>query len=60
MQVKCARPKCMCVVPGEKEYCSEWCRKNLRDEMVPCSCGHATCEQIYKRKVAKSTTPASA
>ena len=57
MQVKCAHPKCMCAVPEGKEFCSEWCAANARNERPPCSCGHAICEQIYKRK---PTVPGSA
>ncbi len=59
MQVKCAHSKCMCVVPGEKEFCSKWCQ-NGRDEMLPCSCGHAICQQIYERNMPKSTRVVSA
>ena len=60
MQVKCAHPKCMCAVPEGKHYCCDWCQKNARDEIPPCSCGHALCEQIYKRSAPKSTRIASA
>ncbi len=49
MQVKCAHPKCMCVVAESKPYCSGWCEENARDEVPPCGCGHPICEQIYKR-----------
>lgn len=59
MQVKCAHRKCMCVVPEGKQFCSEWCQSNARDEGPPCGCGHAICEQIYKRNVPRATAPAS-
>jgi hypothetical protein len=55
MQVKCAHAQCMCAVPEEKEYCSIWCEKNAREEAPPCSCGHAICEQIYKREASRAT-----
>jgi hypothetical protein len=60
MQVKCAHSQCMCAVPEGKEYCSTWCEKNAREESPPCSCGHAICEQIYKREAPKATIPAPA
>jgi hypothetical protein len=60
MQVKCAHPKCMCAVPEGKKYCNEWCEDNARDEMPPCSCGHAICEQIYRREMPKAVERTSA
>ncbi len=60
MQVKCAHSQCMCAVPEGKEYCSTWCEKNAREETPPCSCGHAICEQIYRREAPKATASPSA
>ncbi len=41
---KCAHQKCVCMVTGEKRFCSHYCEDaNDSDPTSECTCGHPGC-----------------
>jgi len=40
---KCAHPACNCVIEGDAEYCSSFCRNARESTETNCKCGHADC-----------------
>lgn len=38
---KCAHAMCACLIPIDREHCSEYCMK--ASEWEPCQCGHTLC-----------------
>ena len=41
---QCAHTPCICLVPHDREYCSDFCRDAGKEEVeIACECGHPTC-----------------
>ncbi len=57
MQIKCANRKCVCVVITSHSYCSQWCEEHAKDELLPCGCGHAICNEIYGSPAGRQGAP---
>lgn len=43
MQKQCAHPKCTCLAPAGKEFCSDQCR-NADPPTGQCKCTHPDCK----------------
>lgn len=48
--MKCAHGLCKCMAAAGKEYCSNECESDTRDEgATECHCGHQECTESHAR-----------
>jgi hypothetical protein len=42
---KCAHTSCLCTVPAQEKYCSDYCHdaQDVHDTEIQCDCKHPPC-----------------